>query len=243
MSWSIITVAKGLWPVTVQCLQSMYDTLPAEQQYELVYIDNGSPEGEEAANKFLEWSSYHQDRFPSNLVHIVPPHKMNFYGQVFDYGIGLSAAWNIAVSLSHGDKLLFVNNDLAFTGADWLPAFESKLRGEQTGVVGVRNMSWHGVAFNQGSLFAMRRDVFNRIGPFDETLEFTCEEVDYQYRLLKSGFNNPTCEWLVPKTRHEDGVTRRHYRNAEWYMMFLAHKSRLSFCYKWPELGQPSIHD
>lgn len=244
MSWSIITVAKGLWPVTQQCLQSMYEHLPQDQQYEVVYIDNGSPEGESGANQYLEWMLEHQDRFMPPVMKVIPPIKREFYrGPAFDYGVGLSTAWNMAVRLSHCDKLLFVNNDISFTGGDWLPAFEIKLHDPQCAVVGVRSMSWHNVAFNQGSLFALRRDVYDKVGPFDERMEFSCEEVDFQYRTIQMGYNNPTCEWLASKAHHEDGVTRRHYRDAEWYMLFLAHQSRLLFCYKWPELGQPSITD
>lgn len=239
-NWTAIIVAKGLWQYTERCLNSMIATSSVR---DVVYIDNGTPSDQNSAQDFADWQAAHSDVTCQVLV--IPPHEIPWWPKPIMVGDALSACWNKGIDLAKGDRFLVLNNDVAFSQVGWLERFDGELNNPMCGVVGLNGMSWHGTGFVQGSIFGIRRDAWERVGRFDELLEFSCEEVDWNLRAQQIGFYIRSFEDLRGVIQHEDGITRRHYKDTEWWVMYKAHEARLRYCYKWAPLdGQPiSIND
>lgn|SRR3990167_7218841 len=233
-TWSIVVVAKGMWPVTREFLQSLRATLPVS--VELVYIDNGTPAGEDS---WQAASCYLVD----TPVTFCPAKMARFEGE----GVNLSKAWNTAISMATAARILVCNNDLVFLKPGWLEQFEVALDDMSVGAAGMTGMSWRWVPFLQGSLFAFRKEVFEQVGGFDERFQFTCEDVDFCKRLQAAGYRiHPIDPPLLGEyVFHHEGATRNYYKQDIVKYQRLAHLSRLEYCYKYfDELGgQVHIHD
>ncbi len=238
--WSVVIVAKGLWQYTERCLNSLMQTAEIG---EVVYIDNGTPEADASSVvNFRAWADAQKSLRNWQQI-TVPPRQQPWFNGPITVGDPLATCWNRGVRLTTGERVLILNNDLVFSQEGWLKEFDRWLDNPQCAVVGLAGMSWHGVGFVQGSCFATRKDVFEKIGYFDELLEFSCEEVDWNYRAQLAGYIIHACDHLRDRISHEDGTTRRYYKDAEWWIMYKAHEARLRFCYKWPLLGPVSILD
>lgn len=232
--WSVITVAKGMWPVTKNFLDSLYET--ADEEIDLIYVENGSPDYV-AWNEVCRWGMDHRQ----------PRQPMKMYR--FDKSVCLAAAWNTAVTMAVGNRILICNNDIVFHRHGWLQAFGSSLDDKSVGIVGMTGMSWHDVPFIQGSIFAFEREMFyvgDEVG-FDTRFEFTCEEVDFNLRVQLAGKKIVQLPYLRDEgyIEHLEGATRNFYKSETTNYQRLAHRSRLEFCYKWQNhlasLGDSSI--
>ncbi len=227
--FSVIVVAKGMWPVTKNFLDTLCETV--DREIDLIYIENGSPDFS-AWNEACKWAT-----------HRCRPMKMCF----FEESVCLAKAWNTAFRMSSGDRILICNNDIIFHKTGWFKEFDLALDDEGVGVVGMTGMSWHHVPFIQGSIFAFRREMFyaaDEIG-FDERFEFTCEEADWCLRIQKTGKRIVQLPHLKGEyIEHLEGATRNFYRDETTNYQRLAHRSRLEFVYKWqnePLMGDNEI--
>jgi len=234
MTWSVIVVAKGMWSVTEQFLNTLIETTP-NKVLELIYIDNGSPDRESWLN-FCIWSVANKDKIVTRPV-------------LLEDSVNLSKAWNLGYQMSTQYKILICNNDLIFHKSGWLEAFENELQNQEVGIVGMTGMSWQNVAFIQGSIFAFRLERFLAHGElgFDERFLFTCEEVDFNHRVQLDGYKIRPLDYLKGEyIEHLEGATRNYYKDDLIEYQRLAHISRLEFCYKWlGTLGRDdiNIHD
>lgn len=219
MLWSVVVVAKGMWSFTERCLSSLIQTWPPNDRLEIIYIDNGTPAGEYSWKLASKWSS--EKNLPIKMLRFIQP-------------VNLSVAWNAGLDIASGDNLLVINNDLIFHSAGWLEEFSSGLSDSNVGIVGITGMSWSNIPFIQGSIFAFRRDVLDRVGNFDEQFDFTCEDTDYSKRIQDAGYAIRSYEHLRGSViEHLEGATRNYYRDDTTKYQLLAHISRIKFCYKW----------
>jgi len=238
---SIVVVAKGLWPVTERCLETLCDTV--DHEIEIVYVDNGTPPGHDSLEKFMRWSTSRKGLRVQTIMY--PPTKMMFMGKEILVGLPLPSCWNAGAALTAttGNTLLIINNDLVFKSTGWYSSVNAALSEEGVGIVGLYAMSWHNASFIQGSFLAMRRTTFQRVGLFNEWLEFTCEDVDFCFRAQKLGYRIKMLPELHDKVIHLDNTTRNSYPDNRTYFQYKAHESRLRFCYLYSELGSVDIHD
>lgn len=227
MTWSVVVVAKGMWPVTEKCLDSLLATTKPGQIQTIEYIDNGTPPGEDSWKRFLEY-------YPKRLD------QVTWMTRECE-ATSLPKLWNDAVSMVAGGNVLLLNNDIEFRGPGWLDVFEQALEEPGVGVTGVVGMSWRNTPFIQGAVFAFKEATYRLIGPFDEQFEFTCEEVDWCKRAAQVGLGIKSNEWLREQNivYHHEGATRNYYKEDIKHYQYLAHLSRLRWCYKWT---YPDIH-
>ena len=229
MQWSIITVARGMWHVTERFLRTVQETVGRE--VELIYVDNGSPD-KEAWHAVSQCVVGRREFTPVKMIRFSP-------------GVCLSKCWNSAFDIASGERILIANNDIIFHQLGWLEKFDEALADPTVGVTGIVGMSWNNIPFIQGSLFAVLRNVYDLVGPFDERFEFTCEDIDYSKRIQDRGYR---IHMIQPELQpdylyHEGHATRNYYdrlagvgSNPEnTYSTFreMAHISRLRFVYKW----------
>lgn len=229
--WSVIVVARGMWPVTERFLNSLEETIGVE--HEIIYIDNGSPD----QSSWFHANGWLIERFGKNsrnMLVVVYPGD----------GHCLSKCWNEGARHAKGERVLISNNDIVFQKSGWCETFQAGLDELGVGIVGMTGMSWRNIPFIQGSLFAMKKSTYEEVGSFDERYPFTCEDVDYCKRLQDLGMSIKSYEGLRNDgtIEHAEGATRNFYTDRTIEMQRRAHISRIEFCYKWtyPDV---SIHD
>lgn len=230
MSIDIIIVAKGMWNTTRTCLDSLCSTIGSE--IKIIYIDNGTPEGENSYEQFLAWA---EENVNKGTV-------VGYYSSKEERPLNLAAAWNKGLENSTAELILVLNNDLIFREAGWWDEFEAALSDPTIGIVGLNGLSWANVPFIQGSCFAFTRDTLAKVGMFDPRFEFTTEDVDYSKRIQDIGLSIRSFEHLRPKIEHLEGATRNHYAGETKHYLELAHISRIRFCYK-HSIFPPRIED
>jgi len=225
--WSFITVARGLWSVTERMLNSLVATCePGLGEIEIVYLDNGSP-SPSSYESFLQW----QLKYP----------KIPARGFKIDHDVSLGSAWNFGIGRRRAEMvagenyIVLVNNDVTFLQAGWQQALFDALSREGVGVTGLNGMSWNIFNFIQGSFLAFKESTLDVVGPFDESFEFTCEDVDWCYRANTHGYTLATLESLNGVCiMHHDGTTRHAYgEEFKRHLDLLAAISRLRLCHKW----------
>ena len=123
---------------------------------------------------------------------------------------GVGAGRNTGIACSDGDILFFLDDDAELPNHNAanqvLAHFENDRRlgvvgllviDAQTGQVERRCLPFRdkrlpdkpiAACYFAGGAAAIRRAVFDRIGLFDESLFFSCEELDLSYRVLAAGF-------------------------------------------------------
>lgn len=150
--------------ITERCLRSLHLTGKPE---EVILIDDGSPI--EASQPFSDA----EIRIPENL--------------------GYASAVNVGLEYAQGDILIVGNNDLTFHEG-WLTELLRPLD-EGFDVVTCWTSDQKYKLKNQiedeakfGSLFAMRREVYETVGGFDEQFRGYFSDDDYRKRILAAGF-------------------------------------------------------
>jgi GT2 family glycosyltransferase len=108
---------------------------------------------------------------------------------------GYSACVNTGLELSTGDIIVMSNNDIVFTPG-WLPSIIKPLQSGYD-ISSIRTSDGDGWATEEkttegdkfGSLWAMKRRVYETIGGYDEALgKSTFEDTDYRRRAIEAGF-------------------------------------------------------
>jgi GT2 family glycosyltransferase len=140
---------------------------------------------------------------------------------------GWGGGLNAGMKLASGDYLLFANNDVRIK-----PGWFSKLidRFESSEKIGT--ISIHSRGGFSGAFFAVRREIYELIGDFDEE-NFPlghAQDCDYLYRLMKEGWDDNVL--VYPDYSH---LGRRTYNQGEFMKEYREHPnfSKSDFLSKW----------
>lgn len=141
---------------------------------------------------------------------------------------GWGGGLNAGMKLAAGEYFVFVNNDITLSQKGWaeqlVGRFESK---EKIGTI-----SMNGRGGFSGAFFAIRREIYEKIGRFDEE-NFPlghAQDCDYLYRLMYEGWDDNV---LLIDGYHHYG--RRTYNQKEFKDIYLDHDnfSTSDFMKKW----------
>ena len=155
------------------------------QPYELIFVDNGSTDG---TSEFLTSQSVAVISNSANL--------------------GCAKAWNQGARASRGSVIGILNNDIVVTPG-WLDALLAFMERTGHGVVSpaaregrldydleayaadfVRRCARATRRDVYGACMLIRREVFDRIGLFDEGFSYGgCEDIDFLWRATQAGFS------------------------------------------------------
>lgn len=171
---------QGLIETTKNCIRSLQDT-PLD---ELIVIDDGSRINAEIMLR--EWK---------------PWQKVTKFIRREDNG-GYSKASNDGLRASQGDIIIIGNNDLVFT-ENWLRGLLKVLEeGFDIATCWTSDQNYilddvirEGDKF--GSLFAMNREVYEKLGGFDEQFKGYFADTDYRQRAKDAGFRIGINQGLV----------------------------------------------
>ena len=99
---------------------------------------------------------------------------------------GLTAAWNTAARRCRTSTLVFLNNDTLTTGP-WVEALLAPLEQNLAWISGVElRQETHlhpAIEMLSGWCFAVRRDTFQAVGGFDESLQLYFSDTDFLLRV------------------------------------------------------------
>jgi GT2 family glycosyltransferase len=208
---SIIIPTRDLGEVLDRCLESIF-TKTTYPNYEVIVIDNGSVQ-DYTFKVFSKWSSQEPGRFKCYRLDI----PFNF-SKINNYGVSqatgdyllflnndtevLNPDWmNAMVEQVQrpqigavGALLLFPDNTIQHAGVvmglggvagHGYYAMESDIPGYFGNVVGFNNVS-----AVTGACLMCRREVFEKIGGFDEQLTVAYNDVDLCLKMLDKGYRN-----------------------------------------------------
>ena len=164
--------SNELIKITRNCLESMELELPDE----VIVVDDGSPLS--MSELLAEMGTI----LPQTIV--VPLEKNQ----------GFPAAVNTGLEVASGDILIISNNDITFTPG-WLTGLLKPLQeGYSISSVVTSDQGWETrdeITENDrfGSLWAMKREVYDTLGGLDEQFGTgTFEDADYYLRAKEAGF-------------------------------------------------------
>lgn len=198
MTYSVIIPAyyANAWLVdmTAECLRSLNRTL---NWAEVILVDDGSP--------------------------IAAHHDAKYIGIRLPENQGYSAAVNVGLEAATGDILIVGNNDLTFP-EKW---FTELIRPLEAGYdvatcwtsdqeVKLEDRIEENAKF--GSIFAMRREVYEAIGPFDEQFRGYFADLDYRQRMLDEGIKiGKNLNFVIPHLakatyKEVDSADEEYYR-------------------------------
>ncbi|MBV8196405.1 MAG: glycosyltransferase family 2 protein [Candidatus Dormibacteraeota bacterium] len=191
-SVSVIIPTRDRLKLLQACIASV-EALTTYSKYEIVILDNDSSEPETL--EFLRRS----------------PHRVVRVEGRFNY----STLVNRAATVTTSDHLLFLNNDTAVVTSDWLEAMLEHSQRSEIGAVGARllfpdgrvqhegimcgglfvasniEIGWplvvRDVSAVTGACLMTRREVFESVGGFDESLAVAFNDVDYCFRVRAAG--------------------------------------------------------
>jgi len=174
---SIITPVFGKAHLTIEFVKQLSPYLTGN--HELIIVDNDSPDHTLAALSTLKRST--------DVDLTIYSHSKN---------VGFGKANNIGVNIAKYDKLLFISNDVQVLG-DVVGLVDEYLNNSPRNAVGARllnyNTGWNNfnetgvIPYIEGFCFAVRREVFDMVGGFDENIFIDMEDLDLSYRLHLAG--------------------------------------------------------
>ena len=145
-----------------------------------------------------------------------------------DTNRGWGGGLNTGMKVAKGKYFIFANNDITIKSDDWpellIERFESK---SKIGAVSINTNGGFGANF-----FAIRREIYEQIGEFDEKNYPLghAQDCDYLYRLMYEGWDDNVL--LINRFRH---YCRRTYNQKEFKDKYLQHSnfSKSDFMKKW----------
>ncbi len=175
--------------------------------YELILIDDGSPEDALLYELIDEYSEFHPD------VYI--RHQNNK---------GVAPSWNDGLRIARGDYIVVLNDDTEVC-ADWLEkmsgVFEND-RSKKIAVVGPavehlpNDSNMPAYQWFPGSCFMISRKTIKRVGYFDEQFApFFFEETDYWTKIMQCGYQ--MARVLNVFIQHKEGQTVKDLSKNEIY--------------------------
>ncbi len=232
LSFSVIVPTRNRRKALERCLASLSAQSYAGDSIEVVVVDDGSVPALTAPIASAGG--------PPRCVLVSTP------------GLGPAAARNAGVAASHGDALAFIDDDCV-AGPGWLSALAERLCAHPGAAVGGRvqnaltgnryarasqslidflyryyHVERRGSApFFTTNNLAVRRDVFDAVGPFDPSFPFASEDRDWSDRCLHSG--RALCYAEEAVVFHANELTwrsfvRQHFRYGEGALRF--HRAR-----------------
>ncbi|MCP6720482.1 MAG: glycosyltransferase [Patescibacteria group bacterium] len=141
---------------------------------------------------------------------------------------GWGGGINVGMKLATGEYFVFVNNDITINQTGWaeklIGRFESKPK--------IGTISMNGSGGFSGAFFAIRREIYDKIGGFDEE-NFPlghAQDCDYLYRLMYEGWDDNVL--LIDGYRH---YGRKTYNQHQFKDKYLHHDNfaKSDFKKKW----------
>lgn len=143
-------------------------------------------------------------------------------------GRGVTAAWNLGCQRASGDFLVLLNNDVICTG----PFLKKLLARSGQGIAGtvMRPDPDVNIYLLEGWCLAFSREVYQRLGGFDESMRLYFSDTDFQCRAHRSGLTLTsvplaTIRHLGHRTAHDRSIVPN--RKKIW------HEDRKTFLRKW----------
>lgn len=225
MELSIIIVNFNQQEFLRKCLASVYRNA-ASVDFEVIVVDNHSSDGS---------VDMIREKFPAVKIIVNSENK------------GFAAANNQAAKLSAGQFLMFLNSDaeVLAQAIETLLGFIKNCPG--SGLVGAKLLNPDGSAQRQGrpllafwkskkpkkvsflpaTAVIMKKELFEKLGGFDEKFFFYNEDLDLGRRILKAGYKI----YFVPQARiiHFGGESTRELGKTALVEGYLG---GLRYCYK-----------
>jgi len=230
----------ALWDLTAKSINGILET--ADQDYELIIIDNGSL-GSEYTEALVR---------SSGVWGLLFPHIQGTRIIRMDRPESLSKAWNTGVHQADGEYIILANNDIVYHQKGWMTRMIEPFDWEdrRIGIVGIQHMSWYKWAFVEGSLFAIPtsfremfdlREVPEENDPpyavvFDEQFTLSCEDVDFNYRVQQAGYETiqVTGPALQPTyLQHLGHRTIQSLSGTYENIITITHENRVRLCRKY----------
>jgi len=158
--------------------------------------------------------------------------------QTFRPGLGVSAGWNTALAdvFRTWDHCLVVNNDTELLPQTYRLLLEDG--GGFVTAVGVNNieqMKWDGVIRKRPnpdfSAYLIRREVWEKVGPFDESMVLYASDADYHVRMHQAGLEAYTIS--IPFYHYASGTLKTATETERMQINHQADKDRERFLEKW----------
>lgn len=162
--------------MTIRCLNSLNDTTGGERPEQVLVVDDGSPVDVELEDE-------------SGFKQVIKQMRL-------DENRGYAAAVNTGLHFASGDIFIIANNDLEFIQSDWLDHLLKPLK-EGAGVSLIRQTDCDGWTTEDkytendkfGALWAMTREVYEKVGPMDERFgKGYFDDLDYWRRVQDAGY-------------------------------------------------------
>ncbi len=158
---------------------------------------------------------------------------------------GVARAWNIGVNLSEGSLFLIMNGD-CIVGKDALSALLQPFSDPKIGIVGAGGIR-HGKRTNlpgpcdnvHGFLFAVRKKVYDDIGPFDNHFSPLADEEEYCRHATENGWGVEIAEGA--EYSHEYRISNQVNRNIQ-YMGRIVERAWLDRRNEERKRGLPWMH-
>lgn len=174
---SIITPVFGKSHLTSEFIKGLIPFIKPDD--ELIIVDNNSPD---------------------NTLSVLNTMKraIDFDLKIYSHSknVGFGGANNIGANLAKNNKLLFLSNDVQILG-DVVNVAETYLDEKPRDAIGPRLLNydtgWNTfnevgtIPYLEGFCFAIRREIFDMVGGFDEKIFIDMEDLDLSYRLHLAG--------------------------------------------------------
>lgn len=172
--------------MTVTCLNSVNDST---NQIQKIVVNDGSPSKGRISSLHVEYSDLLNKRIDRQ------------------YNGGYAAAVNSGLEAAEGDIIIVGNNDLVFP-RNWLRELVAVLDAGfdlATCWTSDQKQDLTDPDIKFGSIFAMKREIYDTIGGFDEQFRGYFSDDDYRERIFQAGFTIGRNDSLV--MRHQAKAT------------------------------------
>ena len=185
---SIIIVSYNNQSLITACLDSVYQNIPNDFPIEVIVVDNHSKEGIVA---FLK------QNYPQVIIIANPENR------------GFAKANNQGIKIAGGEKIFLLNNDTVVIGDALVKMARYLDTHPEIGLLGPKLLNADGsiqvqgsmlgphfwnstvpttTSFLRGAALMMRREIIEKVGLLDERFFFYNEDIDYCWRVKRSGF-------------------------------------------------------